>query len=59
MGTFTLEKFQLPTPQDDLPALIEQEEVPALDTARLRRAVHEAIPKLNAGQRAVFDDVLG
>ncbi len=59
MGNFTLEQFQLPTPQDDLPALIAEEEVPELDTERLRRAVDEAIPKLNAGQRAVFDAVVG
>ncbi len=37
MGNFTLETFQLPTPQDDLPALIVEEKVPKLDTARLRR----------------------
>ncbi len=33
--------------------------MPELDTERLRRAVDEAIPKLNAGQRAVFDAVVG
>ncbi len=55
MENFNLETFQLPTPQDDLPALIVEEEVPELDTERLRRAVHEAISKLNAGQRDVFD----
>ncbi len=59
MRNFTLEAFQLPTPQDDLPRLIVEGAVPELDTARLRRAVDEAIPKLNAGQRAVFDDVVG
>ncbi len=59
MGNFTLETFQLPTPQDDLSALIVEEEVPELDTARLRRAFDEAIPKLNAGRRAVFDAVVG
>ncbi len=59
MGNFTLETFQLPTPQDDLHALIVEGEVPKLDTERLRRAVDEAIQKLNAGQRAVFDAVVG
>ncbi len=44
MGNFTLETFQLPNPQDDLSALIVEEEVPEPDTARLRRAVHAAIP---------------
>ncbi len=34
-------------------------EAPELDTESLRRAVDEAIPKLNAGQRAVFDAVVG
>ncbi len=58
-GNFTLETFQLPTLQDDLPALIVETEVPELDTDRLRRAVDESIPKLNAGQRAVFDAVVG
>ncbi len=33
--------------------------MPELHTARLRRAVDEAIPKLNSGQRAVFDEVVG
>ncbi len=59
MGNFTLETFQLPTSQDDLPVLIVEGEVPELDTERLRRAVDEAIPKLSADQRAVFDAVLG
>ncbi len=59
MGNFTLETFQLLTPQDDLPALIVEGEVPELDAERLRRAVDEAIPKLNAGQRAVLDAVVG
>ncbi len=59
MGNFALETFQLPTPHDELPALIVEEEVPELDTPRLRRAVHEAIPKLNADQIPVFDAVVG
>ncbi len=50
-----METFQLPAPQDDLPALIVEGEVPEVYTERLRRAVDEAIPKLNAGQRDVFD----
>ncbi len=54
-----METFQLPTPQDDLPAPIVEGEVPELDSERLRRAVDESIPKLNAGQRAVFDAVVG
>ncbi len=58
MGNFTLETFRLPTPQDDLPALIVEGQVPELDSERLRRAVDEAIPKFNAGQRAVFDAVV-
>ncbi len=58
MGNFTLETFQLPTPQDYLPALRVEGKVPELDTERLRRAVDEAILKLNAGQRAVFDAVV-
>ncbi len=33
--------------------------MPELDTERLRRAVDGAIPKLNAGQRAGFDVVVG
>ncbi len=36
MGNFTLETFQLPTPQEDRPALILEGEVPELDTERLR-----------------------
>ncbi len=55
MVNFTLEIFQLPIPQDDLPDLIVEGEVPELDTERLWGAVDEAIPKLNAGQIAVFD----
>ncbi len=50
MGNSILETSQLPTPQDDLPALIVEREVPELDTERLRRPVDEATPKLNAGQ---------
>ncbi len=34
MGNFILETLQLPTPQDDLPALIVEGEVPELDTER-------------------------
>ncbi len=49
MGNFSLETFQLSTPQDDLPALLVEGEAPELDTKRLRRAVDKAIPKLNAG----------
>ncbi len=30
-----------------------------IDTERLRRAVDEAIPKLNPGHKAVFDAVVG
>ncbi len=49
MGNFSLESFQLPTPQDDLPALIVEGEAPELDTERLQRAVDEAIPKVECG----------
>ncbi len=59
MQKFSLEIFQLPIPQKYLSALIVEGEVPDLDTERLRRAVDEAIPKLNARQRAVFDPGLG
>ncbi len=54
-----MEIFQLPIPQNYLSALIVEGEVPDLDTERLRRAVDEAILKLNARQKAVFDPVLG
>ncbi len=54
MGNFTLKTLQLPTPQDDLPALIVEGDVPELDTDRLRRAVDEAILKFNAGRELCF-----
>ncbi len=59
MLNFTLETFQLPTPQYDLPALIGEVTVLELDTERVRRAVDDAIPKVYAGQKAVFDVVVG
>ncbi len=36
MGNFTLEKFQPQTPRYDLPAMKMEEEMPELDTERLR-----------------------
>ncbi len=59
MKNFTMETFQLPTPHNDLPALIVEGAVRDIDAERLRRAVDEAIPKLNACRRAVFDAFMG
>ncbi len=59
MGNFTLEIFQLPSLKEDVPALLDEEGEQETDSERLRRAVDEAALSSNAGQRAVFDAVVG
>ncbi len=58
MGNFSLETFQLPTPQEDLPAMKEGEEEPESDSERLHGAVEEAFLSFNAVQRAFPDAVV-
>ncbi len=59
IGNFALEIFQVPSPHDDLPAFMVEGDAPELDNLKLGRAVDEAIARLNAGQRAGLDAVVG
>ncbi len=47
MGNFSLETFQLPSAQGDLPTLMVEKDEQESDSERLRRAVDEAVPSLN------------
>ncbi len=44
MGNFSLETFQLPTPQEDLAAMKKGEGEQESDSERFRGAVEEAFP---------------
>ncbi len=59
MGNFSLDTFQLPSAQEDLPTLVVEEDEQESGSERLRRAVDEAVPSLDADQRALFDVVVG
>ncbi len=59
MGNFSSETFHLPCTQEYLPALMVEEDEQESDSERLRTAVFEVVPSLNADQRAVFDAVVG
>ena len=59
MGNFCLATYQLPSPTEDLPALLEPQEPQEVDENRLQEAVSRSVSLFNSGQRAVFDAVVG
>ena len=59
MGNLNMETYQLPIPPDSLPALLEPPEAAEEEEDRLRESVTSSVAQFNAGQRAVFDAVVG
>ncbi len=47
--------YELPAPQEYLPAPMEEDDEQEFEIDNLRKAVDWAIPKLNASERAVLD----
>ncbi len=47
MGNFSLETFQLPSAEEDMPALVVEEGEQESDFYRLLKAVDEAVPSFN------------